>query len=80
MTDGIGNLGGFNIHMVVSLIVAWVLVYFALFKGIRWTGKVQGNSGLPIIFSRLDRLFHGGVPLRNPSVITWPGGDPARSP
>ena len=40
MTNGIEQPGHVNLKLAVCLFVAWVLVYFCIWKGIRTTGKV----------------------------------------
>ena len=40
ITDGIDNAGKMNWEMFGCLLLAWVLVYFCIWKGIRTTGKV----------------------------------------
>ena len=39
-TTGIGDLGGLQYEMVLYLVLAYVIIYFCVFKGIGWTGKV----------------------------------------
>ena len=39
-TDGIEDAGGVRWQLALLLLFAWILVYFALFKGIKLTGKV----------------------------------------
>ena len=40
ITDGIGDPGSMRVELLVALIVAWILVYFCLWKGIKSSGKV----------------------------------------
>ncbi|CAD5111710.1 DgyrCDS1001 [Dimorphilus gyrociliatus] len=51
MTDGIGNLGGFNTHLLICLIIAWVIIFLCLFKGVKSSGKVVYVTAIcPYIF------------------------------
>ena len=51
MTDGIEDIGLVNLKLAVCLFVAWVLVYFCIWKGIRTTGKVvYVTATLPYVF------------------------------
>ena len=40
MTTGIEDFGGMRWELVAALAVAWILVYFCLWKGIKSSGKV----------------------------------------
>lgn len=40
ITDDMGDLGSMRVELLVALIVAWILVYFCLWKGIKSSGKV----------------------------------------
>ena len=39
LTSGIDNLGGLNWHLSLCLILAWLIVFFALLKGVKSLGK-----------------------------------------
>ena len=38
---GLENQGHVVWQLALLLLFAWLLVYFALFKGVKWTGKVS---------------------------------------
>ena len=40
ITDNMGDSGSLRVELLVALIVAWILVYFCLWKGIKSSGKV----------------------------------------
>ena len=40
ISDGIDQPDGIVWQLAVSLLVIWMVCYFCIWKGIRWTGKV----------------------------------------
>jgi len=45
LSGGIEQVGGLQWELVASLFVAWVLVYFCVWKGIKSSGKVVYFTG-----------------------------------
>ncbi|XP_047482292.1 sodium- and chloride-dependent glycine transporter 1-like isoform X1 [Penaeus chinensis] len=39
ITDGLHDMGGFQGNIVIALLVAWIIVYFVLIKGVETFGK-----------------------------------------
>ena len=50
MSEGIHNMGEFRLELFGLLALAWVIVYFCLWKGVAMTGKVVYlTATLPIL-------------------------------
>ena len=41
ISDGIDNLGGLELPLVLALLLAWILVFGALVKGVASLGKIS---------------------------------------
>ena len=60
ITDGIDKPGAMNWEMFGCLLLAWVLVYFCIWKGIRTTGKASEQNRSWPVRPRIECL-HGSV-------------------
>ena len=52
ISDGIQNLGQLEYPLVLCLLVAWLIVFGALLKGVQSLGKSQFNTEFLIVFLR----------------------------
>ncbi|KAJ8302950.1 hypothetical protein KUTeg_019346 [Tegillarca granosa] len=44
ISSGLDDVGGIQWHLVVALLVAWILVFICLMKGVKTVGKVMEQS------------------------------------
>ncbi|XP_065054317.1 sodium- and chloride-dependent GABA transporter 1-like [Rhopilema esculentum] len=62
LTDDIGNTGGIKWELALTLLAAWVIVYFCMWKGVKSSGKVvYFTATFPYVV--LFALFIRGVTL-----------------
>ena len=43
ISDGIEDIGGIRTELVITLFVAWIIIFCCLFKGVESSGKVREN-------------------------------------
>lgn len=66
MTSGIESFGNVRLELLACLAVAWIMVYFCLWKGIKSSGKVV------YVTATLPYLFIGAFIVR---ALTLPGSE-----
>ena len=61
MSDGIHNMGEFRLELFGLLALAWVIVYFCLWKGVAMTGKVVYLTATLPIFLLIAFAIRGAT-------------------
>ncbi|XP_067163455.1 sodium- and chloride-dependent GABA transporter 2 isoform X4 [Apteryx mantelli] len=51
ISDGIQHLGSLRWELALCLLLAWIICYFCIWKGVKSTGKVWMDAGTQIFFS-----------------------------
>lgn len=76
-TSGVDEPGTIRWELCLLLILAWVLIYLCIFKGVKSTGKVRETQMVPKaaaypvetnqrVFLLAGGVFHSSVPLCYP--------------
>ena len=82
ISSGIDHITGIRWELAGCLLLAWIIVYCALWKGIKSIGKVKYSNILllytTVISTRSGRLRDRLVPLRDPGGAAGEGGHTAR--
>ncbi len=66
MSDGMENMGSVNWKLALCLLLAWIIIFVCLIRGIRSLGKVRCS----IISFKHFFLFHQTIVVVNKNVYT----------
>ena len=96
ISEGVDDVGGLVMPLVYSLGIIWILVYFCVWRGVQWTGKVTEPSVFTCTFigynatlwmSNVELIFcNAQIPIRphirppHPSPISVPTSVPSSVP
>lgn len=80
ISQGIENIGSLRWELVLCLLLAWILCYFCVWKGVRSTGKVQICTEsmawyciLYYIYIQLYTYIYIKIIFMLQSIALWPG-------
>lgn len=73
ISDGIQHLGALRWELALCLLLAWVICYFCIWKGVKSTGKVRvgellvspSQDSLPSLGVQSPKSFLGGSLVKN---------------
>jgi len=64
ISSGIDEPGAVRWQLALCLALVWVMCYFCIWKGIKWTGKVRGRAGVshtetvgPLLYLRTITIY-----------------------
>ena len=58
ISPGLEEIGGLRWELVGTLAIVWLLCYFCIWKGVKWTGKVSCNSFHAMCIIFIHRMVH----------------------
>ena len=64
MSSGIEDIGGIKWELAVCLLFVWVVVYFCVWRGVKWTGKVR-------IFNTINFKMFVNCRFQSVHAILW---------
>lgn len=73
ISSGIEEIGNIRWELAGTLLLVWILCYFCIWKGVRWTGKVSFGLSENLNQSKINdifylntgRLLHCSFPVRS---------------
>ena len=69
VTSGMGELGSVRWPLAFTLFLAWIACYFAIWKGVKWTGKVCHSNLFATTVAKIE--FNQYLKCTKNGIICW---------